>query len=336
MKTIFVGTSKFASVILDGLIGGKYKPVLVITVPEKPVGRDQELTPSPVKLKAQESNIPVEQPEKIEDSLSKIKSLEPDLIVVSAYGQILPQEVLDVPKKGCLNIHPSLLPRWRGASPIQYTILKGDRKSGATVILMDVKMDHGPILNQRTIELEEKETGKSLHNKLASLGKNLLLETIPRWERNLVKPSIQDEGKATYSRALLKEDAKINWKKSAEELERQVRAFDLWPGTFTLWEKEGKSLRVKILKASVLKTTGINYPVGKTLLVPEGSQKKLCVQCGHDIPTVMGYRSPSDSEFMPKKGNFLIIEKLQLEGKNEMDSEEFLRGNLDFVGTVLQ
>ena len=320
LNIIFMGTPEFGAIILEGLCQSEYKPILVITAPDKPVGREQILTPPPVKILAEKYKIPILQPEKIQDVIAEIRATSPGLVAVAAYGQILPKEILEIPKFGCLNVHPSLLPRWRGASPIQYTILNGDKKTGVTIMLMDEKMDHGPILSQRVIKIGENETAASLHNKLANLGGHLLLETIPKWQRGLIKPIPQDESKVTYTKILTKENGKINWKKTAEVLEREIRAFSIWPGSYTFWEKKGKSIRIKILKARVLKSTGgIPYPIGKTLVAP---QNEICVQCGKG--------------FLPGAGDFLVVEKLQLEGKKEMGSEEFLRGHPDFIGTILK
>lgn len=319
-KIIFMGTPEFSAIILEGLCQSEYKPILVVTMPDKPVGRKQIIIPPLVKLLAQKYKISLIQPEKILDSKLQILDSKPDLIVAVAYGQILPKEILEIPKYGCLNVHPSLLPKYRGSSPIQYAILNGDKKTGVTIILMDEKMDHGPILAQREIMIEENEAGKTLHDKLAELGTRLLLETIAKWQRGLIKPEAQDENKVTYSKVLTRDDGKINWRKTAEEIERQIRAFNLWPESFTLWSKAGKLLRIKTLKARVLKSTqGVSFPIGKTLVVP---QNEIAVQCGGGL--------------FGKGGNFLVIERLQLEGKREMSSEEFIRGHLDFIGTILK
>ncbi len=320
MKIIFMGTPEFGAIILEKLCGSEYKPVLVVTEPDRPVGRKQIITPPPTKISAEKYSIPVLQPEILVNSKSQITNYKPDLIVVAAYGQIIPKEILDIPRLGCLNVHPSLLPKYRGSAPIQYAILNGDKITGVTIMLIDEKIDHGPILNQRTIVIEEQETGKSLCDKLADFGANLLLETISKWERGLIKSMPQDESKVSFSKILARESGRINWKKTAEDLERQVRAFDLWPESFTFWQKAGKLLRIKILKARIKKTTGnISYPIGKTLFAP---QNELCVQCGKG--------------FMEGNGDFLVIEKLQLEGKKEMGSDEFIRGQPDFIGTVLE
>ncbi len=313
MKTVFIGTPEFGAIILEGLVNSIYKPVLVVTSPDKPVGRKQLVTPPPVKVLAGKNNIKVEQPQKISDIKTELLDLKPDMIVVSAYGQIIPKEILDIPKYGCLNIHPSLLPKYRGASPIQAAVLNGDRRTGVTIMLMDEKMDHGKIISQRSITMDEKEGAVSLHNKLASLGSNLLLETISNLERGLVKITSQNDEQATFTKTLTKIEGTINWKKPADMIEREIRAFEYWPTSFTFWKKLNALLRIKITKARVLKSMkGIDFPIGQTFVVPK---EGLGVQCGED---------------------FLIIERLQLEGKEEMSSEEFLRGHPDFIGAILK
>jgi len=277
-KIIFLGTPEFGAIILRGLIKNGYKPFLVITAPDKPVGRKQVLTPPPVKKIAEKYNITVTQPEKIKEAVTEIENLNPDLIICAAYGQIIPKEILEIPKYGCLNVHPSLLPKHRGASPIQTAILNGDKETGVTIILMNEKMDHGPILSSRELEFSIFNFQFSkLHNKLAELGVKLLLETIPKWINDEIKPKAQDESKATYTKILKKEDGKIDWSKSAEEIERQIRAFYPWPGTFTFIKHKGKILRVKILEASISKEEKLIIkklqPEGKKVMTFEEFKK---------------------------------------------------------------
>ena len=340
-KIIFIGTPDFSAIILKTLCESEYKPILVVTASDKPVGRKQIITPPPVKVLAEKYGIEICQPEKIEKRASsyrsedgeegkvlfdycklKIENCKPDLIIVAAYGQILPKEILEIPKNGCFNIHPSLLPKYRGSTPIQAAILNGDKKTGVTIILMDEKMDHGPIVNQRALEIEENETATALHDKLAEFGASLLLETIPKWQKGILKTHPQDETKVTYTKILTREDGRINWKKTAKELEKEVRAYTLWPESFTFWERKGgRIFRIKILKTRVLKSTGgINYPIGKTLVVP---QNEIGVQCGGGLLPGRG-------------GGFLVIERLKMEGGGEMGSEEFLRGHPEFIGTILK
>jgi len=293
LKIIFFGTPRFGATILEGLIKNNYKPVLVITAPDKPVGRKQIITPSPVKIMAQKYNILVEQPKKIKNlketlwgvrlrASKKIKNLKPDLGIVAAYGYIIPQEILSIPKYGFLNVHPSLLPKHRGASPIQTAILNGDKETGVTIILMDEKMDHGPIITQTKYKIPDDINHKELDSELAKQGAHLLVKTLPKWINSEIEAKAQDESKTTYTKILKKEDGKINWKKSVEEIERQIRAFCPWPGTFAFIKHKSEILRVKILEAGISK------------------EKKL------------------------------IIKKLQPEGKKVMTLEEFKKGYHDF------
>jgi len=334
MKIVFIGTPEFGEIILEKLIKhmpsfvlsphmpsfvpcfrGPFQPILVITAPDRPAGRDQILAPPPVKVLAEKHKISILQPEKIGNMKYRIGVKKPDLIVVAAYGQILPKDILEIPKYGCLNLHPSLLPRWRGSSPIQFTILNGDKTTGVTIILIDEKMDHGPIIaNSKKQIANSKITYKELEKELANLGAKLLIETIPRWIKGEIKPIPQDESKATYSKILKREDGKIDWSKSAKELERQIRAFNPWPGSYCLWPKKDKEQKLKILKAklSIQKSHGPFGIRGKTFLAPDNV---IAVQAGKD---------------------FLIIEELQLEGKKPITSEEFLRGRPDFIGTILE
>ncbi|RLC39927.1 MAG: methionyl-tRNA formyltransferase [Candidatus Nealsonbacteria bacterium] len=311
IKVIFIGTPEFGAIILEKLVKTPYKPILVITAPDKPKGRKQILTPPPVKVIAQKYSIPIEQPNKIRDCKLKIENLKPDLGIVAAYGQILPKTILDIPKYGFLNVHPSLLPRWRGSSPIQYTILNGDKKTGVTIILMNEKMDEGPIIATSNLKSQISNlTYEELSEKLANLGAELLIKTIPKWIAGEIKPKPQDHSKATYTKILKKEDGKIDWSKSAHEIEREIRAFYPWPGSFCSWD--GK--RMKVLKAEVLKCTKTcpKGVLGKTFLAPDD---KIAVQTGKD---------------------FLVITELQLEGKKPTNSKDFLNGHPDFIGTILK
>lgn len=291
MKIVFIGTPKFGAIILEGLVKNNLKPYLVITSTDKPVGRKQILTPSPVKVIAQKYNIP------IAHQLKEIKKIKPDLIIVAAFSQILPKEILKIPKYGSLNVHPSLLPKYRGPSPIQATILNGDKKTGVTIILMDEKIDHGKIIsNFQFLISNEKITYEDLSKKLAEIGANLLIETIPKWIKGEIEAKDQDDSKATYTKIIKREDGKIDWSMSAEEIERQIRAFYPWPGSFTFWKKKGKKLIIKILEAE---------EVVETL-----PKNKFAIKCG--------------------KG-YLLIKKLQPEGKKPMKADDFLRGNKKFI-----
>jgi len=247
LKIIFIGTSQFAAIILDKLCQANLKPVLVITAPDKPVGRKQIITPPPVKLTAEKYGIPISQPKVISNFQFPIS--KPDLIVVAAYGQIIPKEILKIPRYGCLNVHPSLLPKYRGPSPIQAAILNGDKETGVTIIKMTEKVDAGPIISNIKYQISNiKINYEILHNKLAELGADLLIKTIPLWIKGKIKEKLQDESKASYTKILTKEDGLINWRDPIEKIERQIRAFNPWPGAYTIYR--GKML--KILEADIV------------------------------------------------------------------------------------
>jgi len=265
-KIIFIGTSQFAVPTLENLIKNDYHITTVITAPDRPAGRQQEITPPPVKRTALQYKISLLQPEKIRESKSKIIASKPDLIILAAYGQIIPQDILTIPPLGCLNLHPSLLPKYRGPSPIQTAILNGEEKTGITIMLMDEKMDHGPIISQKEITISLEETSQSLEKKLAKLAANFLMEILPQYIQGKTKPQAQDEIKATYTKTLKKEDGQIDWEKTAQEIERKVRAFYPWPGTWTYFNNQ----RVKILKAKVIdKKQEAALATGKDFLLLE-------------------------------------------------------------------
>ena len=316
MKIVFLGTPEFGSIILEGLAKTNFKPILVITASDKPVGRKQIITPPPVKIVSQKYDISVAQPERAEEIKLEIEKVTPDLAIVAAYKHLIPKDILEIPKYGFLNVHPSLLPSWRGASPVQHTILNGDKETGVTIILMDEKIDHGKIIAQSRIEIKNnKITSEELTKEMAELGAKLLIETIPAWIGGEIKPISQDDSKATHTRILTKENGKIDWSKSAEYLERQIRAFNLWPGTFTtLKGKNGIPKTLKIFKAFVLEQTekGPFGSPGKTYLAPND---KIAVQCGKD---------------------FLVVEELQIEGGKRISIKDFLLGHPDFIGITLK
>ncbi|MGC9048813.1 MAG: methionyl-tRNA formyltransferase [Patescibacteria group bacterium] len=323
LNIIFFGTPEFAAIILDSLIKNNSKPVTVITAPDKPVGRHayqqagkQILTPPPVKVLSQKHNIPILQPENLKENLnlkSEILNLKPDLFIVAAYGLILPQELLAIPKYGSLNIHPSLLPKYRGPSPIQATILNGDTETGVTIILMDEKMDHGPILAKCKKQITNKITTEELTKELADLGAKLLIETLPKWINGEIKPIPQDHSKATFTKIIKKEDGQINWSNSAQEIERMVRAYWPWPSAYTRIQTTKPKIQnkiLKIIKADVLKIEHQKQP-GMVFLT---ENKKLLVAC---------------------RENALILEEVQLEGKRQMTVQEFLNGYPEIVGSYL-
>lgn len=306
-KIIFWGTPDFAITILNSMVKNNWKPIAVITEPDKPAGRKRIITPPPVKIAAEKYNIKIFQPENPLNIKDWLKSLNPDLFILTAYGKILPKEILNIPKFGSLNIHPSLLPKYRGASPIQATILNGDKETGITIILMDEKIDHGPIIAQRKLEFPlNKITYQKLSEKLAELGAKLLIEILPKWLNKEIKPKEQNHLKASYVKKIKKEDGHINWTKSAEEIERMTRAYWPWPSAYT----KIKEKILKIIDSEVLKIKHNKKP-GTVFLTKD---KKLAVACGK---------------------NALILKEIQLEGRKKVKAKDFLNGHPEIINTLL-
>ncbi|MDD4902487.1 MAG: methionyl-tRNA formyltransferase [Patescibacteria group bacterium] len=312
LKIIFAGTPDFAVPVFKALIADTdFEIVAVITQADKPIGRKQELTSGPVKTVALENNLKVLQPAKIKDIKDEIAALKPDFIVVIAYGQIIPQSILDIPKFGCINIHASLLPRWRGAAVIQAPILSGDTETGVTIMKMDKGLDTGPIIAQMRINILKNETAETLHDELAKLGAQMLPETLKAFASGVMELKPQNEKLATYARELKKEDGKIDWAKPAVEIERMVRAYMPWPSAFgQLQIKNYKLQIIKILEVENNVLPINKFKIGEIFL----DNEKMAMQCGDGA---------------------LVIKKLQLEGGKPMTAEEFLRGHADFIGSIL-
>lgn len=311
VRVVFMGTPDFAVPILESLIRGSYHVVAVYTRPDKPAGRRQRLTLPAVKRLAVEYKIPVIQPKTLRaaEAVKELASFNPALIVVAAFGRILPGEVLALPEFGCVNVHPSLLPQHRGASPVVGALLCGDSLTGVTIILMDAGMDSGPILAHREMDISSEDTAGSLTSKLADVGAELLVETLPKWLKGELEPRPQDERRATYSRLITSKDGRIDWHLPALELWRQVRAFNPWPGCYTWWQ--GK--RLKIHKAVPLGKVA-NGEIGEVVALPWPSPVKVGVATGEGV---------------------LGLCQVQLEGKREMSIADFVRGQKDFIGSIL-
>jgi len=311
-KIIFMGTPQFGVVTLKRLLEKNYEPVLIVTAPDKPVGRKKIVTPSPVKTFAKRRGLAILQPFRLTEIKEEIKKIKPDLIIVAAYGYILPKEIFEMPKYGTLNIHPSLLPKYRGPSPIQATIMAGDRKSGVTIIKIDDVIDHGSILAQETIDVSPKVIYKDLEKKLAELGANLLTDILPKWLKGEIKPKDQNDLFASFTKIIEKADGKVNWtNSSAKQVERSVRALQPWPSTYTYWKQKGKGKKlIKILEAKPTDSSRETTP-GKVYCT---EKDKIIIQCGEGS---------------------LIVKKLQLEGKNLMTDKEFILGHEGFIGSVL-
>ena len=253
MRIVFMGTAELACPCLEAVAKlPQHEVAAVVTQPDRPKGRDLRPASSPVKVVAQRLDLPIHQPEKIREpaAVDSLRAANPDLIIIVAYGQILPKAVLEIPPLGCVNVHASLLPRWRGAAPIQYAILHGDRVTGVTTMYINERMDAGDIILQRAEPIGPDDTSATLHDRLAGLGAGLLVETIELIAHGSAPRRPQDETAATYAKKLTKEDGRVDWTKSATEIERQIRAFDPWPGAYT---SLGETM-IKLWKAEVVET----------------------------------------------------------------------------------
>lgn len=309
VRTVFMGTPQFAVPILESLLRSQHPIVAVYTRPDKPAGRNRRVAWSPVKTLATEYNIPVIQPRtfKSVEAVEELASFKPQLIIVAAIGYILSQEVLSLPQFGCLNVHPSLLPRHRGPSPVASAILCGDELTGVTLMLVNMRVDSGPILTQREVSISPMDTTGSLTSSLADLGAELLVETLPEWLEGRLEPQPQDEARTTYSKMITNEDGEMDWRLSALELWRRTRAYNPWPGCYTWWR--GK--RIKINEAVPID----EVVVGKRgWVVDLPGATKVGVVTGHGI---------------------LGLCQIQLEGKRQMSIDDFVRGQRDFVGSIL-
>lgn len=242
MKLIFAGTPEFAVPCLEALIRAGHQVVAVYTQPDRPAGRGRKLQSSPVKVSAETHGIPVFQPESLESEKARLTALDADAMIVVAYGLILPESVLPIPKYGCINVHASLLPRWRGAAPIQRAIEAGDAEAGVTIMQMDAGLDTGDMLLRASTPIRPDDTGGSLHDRLAQLGADTLLAALARLESGKLQPEQQNNALACYARKLEKSEGDINWSLSAEALARKIRAFYPWPGTRCRWS--GQVLRL--------------------------------------------------------------------------------------------
>ena len=310
MKAIFMGTPEFSVPALQKLIDMGVQVEGVITQPDRAKGRGKQMQFSPVKELAVKYDLPVFQPQRLrkdEELIRKMREIGPDVIVVVAFGQILPQEVLDIPRLGCVNVHASLLPKYRGAAPIQHVILDGEEKTGVTTMLMDAGLDTGDMLLKAEIPINPKETADSLHDKLAALGGELLEKTLIGLERGEIIPQKQDDSlTGAYASMISKEDGEIDFTQSAVSIERRVRAMTSWPGAYT-W-LDGKMLKIWECEVCTDQTDGA--ACGEVT----GSRDGLLVQTGEGS---------------------LLITSLQLPGKRRMSTQDFLRGHAVTEGTLL-
>lgn len=314
MRVIFMGTPEIAATILKAVIDGKHELLSVVTQPDKPKGRGHEMAFPPVKEVALAHGIPVLQPEKIRTAefLDEIKRQNPDIIAVAAYGKLLPKELLELPRFGCINVHASLLPKYRGASPIQWAVINGETKSGVTIMHMAEKMDEGDIILSREVELSPEETAGSLHDKLAQLGGPALLEAMKLLETGCAPRTVQNGEEATYVRMLDKAMGNLNFRQPAEYLERFIRGLNPWPSAYT--KLDGKT--IKFWKAKTLPADRLS----KEARTAEPGTVVMVERDGFGVLTGDG---------------ILFVTELQMEGKRKMTAEEFLRGYGLKAGTLL-
>ena len=305
-RIVFMGTPDFALPSLRSLLS-HHQVVGVVTQPDRPAGRGRSLRKSAVKQLAEESEIDVFQPAtlRLEESMERLRSWQAEVIVVAAFGQLLPEVVLEIPPAGAVNVHGSLLPRWRGASPIQYAILAGDRESGLSLMKMDPGLDTGPVYVQERLEIGTRQTASDLHDKLAELGGKMLADHLETIIKGRLKAKPQDETLATYAPQVKKGAGLIDWEESSVEIDRQIRAMTPWPGAFTSWK--GKNL--KVLDAKPVCWEGISNGLPGQVVQNRGA-----------VVVLTG-------------GGALELVEVQLAGKRAAQIEEFLRGRPDFLGS---
>ena len=307
IRTVFMGTPEFALPTFQGLIEAGVNLCGVFTQPDRPRGRGKLLAPPPVKELALKYKLPVFQPEKLRDPLAvdQLRSLKPDLIVVVAYGQILPKSVLEIPQYGCINVHASLLPRYRGAAPINKAVVDGEQVTGVTTMLMDVGLDTGDMLIKRATEIGDEETAGELHDRLSLLGREAMEETLRRLCDGTLRPEPQEDAQSSYASMMKKEDGRIDWNYSAKTIHNLVRGLSPWPGAFTMWN--GQMLKL----GRTLAEKGLAAEPGTVL---SADADGVCIACGQGV---------------------LRVHELQLAGKKKLPASEFLRGTSLSAGARL-
>jgi len=321
MSIIFIGTPSFAVPSLLALAHAGHSIAAVITQPDRPAGRGRTPRPPPVKLAALDRGLPVLQPPALRDSdtLARLRALSPEVMIVVAYGQILRRDVLDIPPRGVLNVHPSLLPRWRGASPIPAAILAGDERTGVTIMLMDAGMDSGPLLAQNEAPVQESDTAGSLGERLAEGGAGLLAETLPRWLAGEIEPQPQDDSRATTSPLIRKEDGALDWSLPATDTWRRVRAYNPWPGAYTTLDGE----LLHIWQARPLDANSSARP---------GTLLELGEAWMNDLPV----EAINQAAFAVQTGRGVLVPlEVQRAGRRALSAAEFLRGVPGLIGQRL-
>lgn len=306
IRTVFMGTPEFAVSTLEGLLDAGVNMVGVYTQPDRPKGRGKKMTASPVKEVALKHDLPVFQPQKLRqaEAVAELQALEPDLIVVVAYGQILPKVVLDIPRYNCINVHASLLPKYRGAAPINKCIVDGETETGVTTMLMDIGLDTGDMLVKKSLTIGADETAGLLHDRLALLGREAMQETLRQICDGTLKAEKQDDEQSNYAAMMKKEDGVIDWSRSARNIHNQVRGLDPWPGAFT--QLDGDTLKIA--------ATGVEEGSGKPGEILSADKTGVRIACGEGV---------------------LVVNELQLPGKKRLNAMNFLAGKTLFPGTCL-
>ena len=308
-----MGTSDLSEKILQALISDEYNVVGVFTKPDTKVGRKQELEKPLVKQLAEQSNIPVFQPVRFKtDAIEELRKLKADLIIVAAYGKIIPKEALEIPGFGCINVHVSILPKYRGPSPIQNALLSGETETGVTIMLMDEGVDTGDILTQEKVAIEQNDTTAILMEKLSLIGAALLLKTIPLWIERKIETKPQDHSQATLCQLIEREDGRIFWTDSAETIYNKYRGLTPWPGIFTFWKNSSEIIRLKLISIGLQKINPL-----------EKHQTGEVFELGSDIG-------------VQTEDGVIIIKEIQKEGKKTVTVKEFVNGYPNFIGGILQ
>lgn len=312
LRVIFMGSAELACASLETLRGADFiELTAVVTQPDKPKGRDLQLCPTPVGDLAERFRLPLHRPRRARDPefIALIQSLQPDLIVVVAYGQILPQPLLDVPRFGCLNVHTSILPKYRGAAPIQWAIVDGETETGVSIMKMDAGLDTGPVVAEARTAISDEDDSQKLHDRLATMGAMLLRKTIPDYVAGRITPMAQPADGATYARKIAKEDGRVDWSRPARAIFNQIRGFNPWPGAFTHIELNGRQRLLKIWRAQPVASRG-----GRSGEVISTRSDELMIACG---------------------AGALSLDEVQLEGSRRMSVREFQSGHALAPGTIL-
>lgn len=313
LRVVFMGTSELSEVVFKSLLENEYNIVAAFTKPDKKIGRKQEVSVPNVKKLAQEHKIPVFQPTKFNsETTQNLKELKPDLVIVAAYGKIIPKDALEIPGFGFINVHVSILPKYRGPSPVQNALIAGERETGVTIMLMDQGIDTGDILTQKKISIEPDDNTEILMKKLAKLGSDLLIETVPSWIEGKIETKHQDHSQATLCQLIEREDGRIFWTETAESIHNKFRALTPWPGIYTYWKTESKIVRLKLLSIKLQKINPV-----------EKYQEGQIFELGNDIGVQTG-------------AGVIILKEIQKEGRNAMSAKDFVNGHKNFIGSILQ